>query len=251
MASVLVSAESSRSTDLRADEHADRQYDIYATEFLEDDPRASGYRSVVWFRRERSLIIAALREHCAPNEDLLDLACGAGLVTRPLMREGWKVQGLDFNEGACRNARRAGLSIVRGDAFALPFAAASFGGVVSVEMLQQYGSTDVERLLRESRRVVRDNGHVILVWRNGRSFVHRMATSAMRFLDRRRGIADLGLHDHSAQDMRNAAVRTGFDIVSMNAIFPGIGMSFSADRRVRTAVIGSSYLAVLRAVQSS
>jgi SAM-dependent methyltransferase len=231
---------------MRADDRADHVYDRYADEFPADDPRASGYRSVRWFRNERALILGVLRQHVASDATVLDLACGAGLVTRPLRDEDWEVVGLDYNEVACRSAVRSGLDIVRGDAFSLPFRDRSFGAVLTVEMLQQYPTEEVRRLIAECRRVLEDGGSMILVWRNGRSLVHRLATLLLRPVDRSRGLGDLGLKDHPPAAIRTLARSLGLEVVLLDAILPPLRWRFPVERRALTRLVGSSHLAILR-----
>jgi SAM-dependent methyltransferase len=66
---------------------------------------------------------------------LLDLGCGSGRVVELLGQAGYRVVGFDLSSRALQAARRrlgprAGL--VQGDAFALPFAPASFEAIVSL-----------------------------------------------------------------------------------------------------------------------
>jgi len=231
---------------MRADDRADHVYDRYAGEFAADDPRASGYRSVRWFKNERLLILEELRRH-VPNEGtVLDLACGAGLVTQPLRGDGWDVLGLDYNEVACQNARRSGLEVVRGDAFALPFPDESFDAVLTVEMLQQYPTREVTRLVAECHRVLRDGGFAILVWRNGRSLVHRLASLWLRPFDRSRGIGDLGLQNHPPDSIRRIAEELRLEVVRLDAMLPPLRWRFPVERRILTWLAGSSHIALLR-----
>lgn len=236
---------------MRADEKADHVYDVYANEFAPSDPRASGYRSVRWFANERAIILNQVRQHVRADALVLDLACGAGLVTRPLRDEGWGVVGLDFNQVACRNAQRLGLEIVRGDAFALPFQDEAFDALLTVEMLQQYSTEEVERLLAECLRVLKVGGWAILVWRNGRSLVHRLASLLLRPVDRSRGIGDLGLQDHSPSSIRGIAARLGFEVISLDAMFPPLRWRVAETRRFVTSLVGSSHLALLRRTEAS
>lgn len=229
---------------MRADRDADRVYDRYAGWYGDEDPRASGYRSVAGFEGERRLVVEALESLDRPDGPMLDLACGAGLITRPLRERGREVVGLDFNQVACENAQRLGMTIVRGDAFRLPFADASFASVVSVEMFQQYVLDDVRRILEEASRVLRPGGHAVLVWRNGRSLPHRLATFLLRPLDRARGIGDLGLKNHAPGDMVRVAAEAGLLLVRSDAILPPLRLRFPTSRRSLTSLAGSSFLAV-------
>jgi demethylmenaquinone methyltransferase / 2-methoxy-6-polyprenyl-1,4-benzoquinol methylase len=98
-----------------------------------------------------------------PGDDVLDACCGTGDLAIACARVGAKVTGLDFSERMLERARRKApeLEWVAGDLLALPFVDASFDaatvgfGVRNVE--------DLERALRELRRVVRAGGRLAIL----------------------------------------------------------------------------------------
>ena len=95
-----------------------------------------------------------------PGDRVLDACCGTGDLALAAQRLGGLVTGLDFSERMLERARRKApyLEWVRGDLLALPFGDASFDaetvgfGVRNVE--------DLERALRELRRVLRPGGRL-------------------------------------------------------------------------------------------
>jgi demethylmenaquinone methyltransferase/2-methoxy-6-polyprenyl-1,4-benzoquinol methylase len=95
-----------------------------------------------------------------PGDRVLDACCGTGDLAIACAREGGNVTGLDFAERMLERARRKAPAIewVRGDLLELPFEDASFEaatvgfGVRNVE--------DLERALRELRRVLRPGGRI-------------------------------------------------------------------------------------------
>jgi demethylmenaquinone methyltransferase / 2-methoxy-6-polyprenyl-1,4-benzoquinol methylase len=94
------------------------------------------------------------------GDSVLDACCGTGDLAIAAARAGGRVTGLDFSERMLERARRKEpeLEWVSGDLLALPFADASFDaatvgfGARNVE--------DLERALRELRRVVRAGGRL-------------------------------------------------------------------------------------------
>ena len=98
-----------------------------------------------------------------PGDAVLDACCGTGDLALACARAGGRVTGLDFSEPMLERARRKApeLEWVRGDLLALPFPDASFDaatvgfGVRNVE--------DVERALRELRRVLRPDGRLAVL----------------------------------------------------------------------------------------
>src|SRR5438876_4774763 len=95
-----------------------------------------------------------------PGDVVLDACCGTGDVAIACVRAGGRVTGLDFSERMLERARRKApeLEWVSGDLLSLPFADASFDaatvgfGVRNVD--------DLERALRELRRVLRGGGRL-------------------------------------------------------------------------------------------
>jgi len=95
-----------------------------------------------------------------PGDAVLDACCGTGDLAIADVRAGGRVSGLDFSERMLERARSKApdLEWVSGDVLALPFDDASFDaatvgfGVRNVE--------DLERALRELRRVLREEGRL-------------------------------------------------------------------------------------------
>ncbi|HEX9380957.1 MAG TPA: bifunctional demethylmenaquinone methyltransferase/2-methoxy-6-polyprenyl-1,4-benzoquinol methylase UbiE [Gaiellaceae bacterium] len=111
-------------------------------------------------RRWRRLTAEAV---VRPGASVLDACCGTGDLAVACARAGARVTGLDFSEPMLERARRKApeLEWVRGDLLELPFAdgrfdAATVGfGVRNVE--------DLDRALRELRRVLRAGGRLAIL----------------------------------------------------------------------------------------
>jgi ubiquinone/menaquinone biosynthesis C-methylase UbiE len=115
--------------------------------------------------------VAARLAPLAPFGRGLDLCCGTGaglVMLRPLCRE--YVVGLDFSEGMLTVGRQgtaaapgnAHLEFVRGDALALPFAAA-FDVVTCFGALGHILERDESRFIAEIARVLRPGGRFVFV----------------------------------------------------------------------------------------
>lgn len=93
---------------------------------------------------------------------VLDLACGAGGMSRELERPGRMVVGLDISAAELEvAARRSPGPFVRGDALALPFADESLDAVVSSMGMVIIQPTS--RLLAEVARVLRPGGMLAFI----------------------------------------------------------------------------------------
>lgn len=148
----------------------------FAQHAMESDPIVRIYESRLWrrslvvramlglsFEREAALIRDAMQLGAA--RDVLDVACGSGIYTRPFARAlpDGRVVGLDLSRPMLRHAlRRAraehleNVSFVRGDALRLPFPDARFDVVNCCGALHLF--PDAARALREVHRVLRPGG---------------------------------------------------------------------------------------------
>jgi SAM-dependent methyltransferase len=134
---------------MRSGEH-ERMYAVEARHF--------------WFTGTRRVILGALQRALGPRLEtarLLDLGCGTGFTLTQLPA-GARAIGLDYSRAALALARRrAGRAdLVRGSAYALPFADASFDAVLALDVLEH-----LERdrdAARELRRVLAPGGAAIV-----------------------------------------------------------------------------------------
>jgi SAM-dependent methyltransferase len=118
-----------------------------------------------WYRAAHARVLAALRQRPGPVAlPLLDAGCGTGGLLRRLAGAlpGRDLAGLEYNaEAAARAARKSGAAVAAGDANALPFPAARFGALVSLDVLCHAGVEEA-RALAEFRRVLAPGGTLVL-----------------------------------------------------------------------------------------
>jgi release factor glutamine methyltransferase len=92
---------------------------------MTDGPDRDGERPALAERRgvervyqpaeDSKLLADAVCEHVEPGERLLDVGTGSGYVAARAREVGARVVGSDTNPHACRQAREAGLPVVRGN----------------------------------------------------------------------------------------------------------------------------------------
>jgi SAM-dependent methyltransferase len=126
----------------------------------------------------------AARLPARPPGDVLELACGTGIVTRRLrerLEAGVRLVATDLSKAMLEHARRslagsAGIEWRDADASALPFGNGNFAAVVC-----GFGVMfvpDKKKLLAEARRVLKEGGvFVFNVWDGLEANVHSRATS--------------------------------------------------------------------------
>lgn len=95
-----------------------------------------------------------------PEDRLLDIGCGGGLLLRDALSSGATVTGLDHSEEMVRLAREraSGAEVVLGSAERLPFADASFTAIAMSIVF--FFLADPIAVLGECRRVLVPGGHL-------------------------------------------------------------------------------------------
>ena len=96
-----------------------------------------------------------------PGSRIADLGCGSGVFTDRLRQRGYQCVGVDLSPAMVRIAREKyhGLEFTEGDIEHLPFADASFDGVLLAGVLHHL--PDRARCVAEIRRVLRPGGKFV------------------------------------------------------------------------------------------
>jgi SAM-dependent methyltransferase len=114
---------------------------------------------------ERALELLVEASGAGPEDTVLDVACGPGLVVAALARVARHATGIDVTPAMLARAREltAGLTNVtldHGDVLPLPYADGAFSVVVSRFAFHHFA--DPAAVLREMRRVCRPGGRVVV-----------------------------------------------------------------------------------------
>jgi SAM-dependent methyltransferase len=89
---------------------------------------------------------------------VLNIGIGSGALERRLKAQGWTVSALDPSAAAVHALQAVGIDAHVGYAQAMPFADASFDGVIASEVLEHLTPQLREAVLPEVRRVMRPGG---------------------------------------------------------------------------------------------
>jgi ubiquinone/menaquinone biosynthesis C-methylase UbiE len=100
-----------------------------------------------------------------PRHAILDIGCGTGLASVPLIESGYDVTGLDPSERmlAIAHERLPQAKWVRGNAEKLPFGDASFDVALGAQALHH---ADVPKAIAEMKRVLRPHGIIAIWWKS-------------------------------------------------------------------------------------
>ena len=159
---------------------------------LHDAEVADRFNTLVGrFKRDVSLsdprLIAILRN--LPDVDcprILDIGCGKGRFARHLEGGGAQVVGLDLSAMMLQEA--TGLKRVKATARSLPFANGTFDAIIAVETMEHI--SDLTLVIRETRRVLRSGGRLIVVDKNLWSLNAQrpwLPSAVVKWIDERRG----------------------------------------------------------------
>jgi ubiquinone/menaquinone biosynthesis C-methylase UbiE len=116
-----------------------------------------------WYRALHLRVLDALHRRPGAPGAFLDAGCGTGGLLRRLAGKSTRaLVGLDFNPEAARRAGAKSSALTTGgDANRLPFADASFGALVSMDVLC-HRAVDPSLALAEFHRVLKPGGALVL-----------------------------------------------------------------------------------------
>jgi len=138
---------------------------------------------------------------------LLDVGCGSGDFLAFMQQLGWRVEGVDFDAKAVRNAAAKGVHAKVGSLESQKFPEGAFDAVTMSHFIEHVH--DPRRLLRECRRILKPGGYLVAVTPNIDSLGHRLYGHSWMHLDPPRH-----LHLFSLNTLRRLTEAAGFSQVA-------------------------------------
>jgi len=124
---------------------------FYTTEILDLDEQGNNFSK-----------IAPLWKETSTSVKVLDLGCGAGVVSEQLVKYGHEVYGIDVQDEAVRRACLRGLKAKVYDINqGIPFDNGTFDIVLATDILEHM--FEPQFILEEIRRVLKNDGYAIVI----------------------------------------------------------------------------------------
>jgi ubiquinone/menaquinone biosynthesis C-methylase UbiE len=130
---------------------------------------ARAEREFWWYRGMREIMFGLLDPVAVRGARVLEAGCGTGYFSKVLTeRYQWEMFPLDLGREGLEYARGYGLArlghsrLVQGDAAALPFTAASFDALVSMDVIVHFERGQEGAALTEAARVLKPGGLLAL-----------------------------------------------------------------------------------------
>jgi ubiquinone/menaquinone biosynthesis C-methylase UbiE len=183
-------------------------YDAFSRRY--EVGRDAGYHALI-----DALTVGLLRRY-ARGRDVLEVGCGTGLILKEIAGDARRAAGVDLSAGMLSRSRERGLTVVQGDATALPFASGSFDIVCAYKILPHV--PDLKAALAEMTRLLRPGGHLLAEFYNRRSLRH-----LVKRLKRPTGVAE-GVTDtevftrYDTLATFSAALPRGVEVVATRGI---------------------------------
>lgn len=150
------------------------------------------------------------------GELVLDVGSGSGVISK-FISEKNSVVSLDISEKCIRNCRKLGLKDgVVADAIKLPFKDGTFDRIVCVELIEHLD--EPQRCISEFRRVLKDDGRLILTTPNYRSLWPVTEWLWDRF-GRGRDYRKQHIYKFNPSSIKKLLEDSGFHITSEKTVF--------------------------------
>ena len=126
------------------------------------DVVAAFYRKVIIKRTLNHFV----RGSFARGAVVLHAGCGSGQVDADISRH-VRITGLDISVNALNLYARTTegrCAILHGSIFKIPLPAGSMDGIYNLGVMEHFTEEEIDRILGEFRRVLRDDGRVVIFW---------------------------------------------------------------------------------------
>jgi ubiquinone/menaquinone biosynthesis C-methylase UbiE len=173
------------------------------------------------FSRRYHTFVAALAPIVRPSSRWLDVGCGTGVLSRWISDRKAVVDGIDASPRMLEQARRStpGVNLHLADAAQLPFADATFDGIVCSSVIEYL--RDPAAALREAARVLRPDGNYVFSVPNRDSRLRKLLRLSHSVSGKPKWIR-YSVHEFDAVALDTLLTERGFGINALTAFGPTI-----------------------------
>jgi len=202
------------------------------------------YGSLIYFHPGRlaDTIFSVFYLNAIPHGRLLEVGCGSGRMLRAMQEKGWNVVGVDPDPIAIKNAKVKGLIVYQGILEDQGFKDDHFDAIVLSHVLEHVPNP--LDLLKECERILKPDGHLVLITPNINSLCHQLYKSDWRSLEPPRH-----LYVFNIETLRQLSRRAGFKKIKLETTIRDANNTFMASRELRrrgSHVMGSKKPLVIK-----
>ena len=103
----------------------------------------------------------------------------------------------------------------------------------------------VEHLLDEVFRILKPGGRLIMVWRNDRALIHKLAVFIYRYIDKITGRPEFPYYDNYIDELVVYCKQIGFSVISKYLTFPLLRWNFHNLDSIGAKTLGASCFLVV------
>ena len=127
---------------------------------LNEDWYTASNHPIALLRAENALRVPWIISEIGSSKTVLDIGCGAGILTNALAQKGHTVHGIDLSEPSLKIASKydttGTVSYQKANAYSLPYPDQTFDVVCAMDVLEHV--EEPNRLIKEASRVLKPGG---------------------------------------------------------------------------------------------